>query len=171
MKSSTNKYLTLAPNVILTDELDKVISSIDEYFSAHPETVTSGLRTSEDQLRIIRKYLVAKGLDKKYPEAMTCATKDKHTINDEYVWQKGWSALLNVGVIINPPYGAICLMDYYRRGKNKKGEYIGMSPHTKGQAFDLSGLDSIEIIKKLKNLGKIRGYLEERENNCLHVDI
>jgi hypothetical protein len=110
MRSSSNKYLTLAPNVVLTDELDRVISSIDEYFSAHPETVTSGLRTSEDQLRIIRKYLVAKGLDKKYPEAMTCGTKDKLTANDEYVWQKGWSALLNVGVIINPPYGAICLM-------------------------------------------------------------
>src|SRR5688572_20203276 len=135
MKSLNNKYLKLASSVILTDELDKVISGIDGYFFNNPETVTSGLRTSADQLRIIRKYLTAKDLHKKYPEAMIYAV-DSKLPDGEYVWQKGWSALLNVGVIINPPHSAKCLMDYWRKGINKKGTLIGMSPHTRGTAFD-----------------------------------
>jgi hypothetical protein len=170
MKSLANKYLKLASSVILTDELDKVISGIDGYFFNNPETVTSGLRTSADQLRIIRKYLVSKGLDKQYPEAMTCAIDGKLP-DGEYIWQKGWSALLSVGVIINPPYSAKCLMDYWRSGKNKKGTLIGMSPHTRGTAFDLSGLDSLPVVKKLLADGKIKSYLVERENSCIHVDI
>jgi hypothetical protein len=170
MKSLNNKFLKLASSVILTDELDKVISSIDGYFFNNPETVTSGLRTSADQLRIIRKYLVSKGLDKQYPEAMTCAIDGKLP-DGEYIWQKGWSALLSVGVIINPPYSAKCLMDYWRKGLNKKGTLIGMSPHTRGTAFDLSGLDSLPVVKKLLADGKIKGYLVERENSCIHIDI
>jgi hypothetical protein len=171
MRSLQNKYLKVAAGVVLTNELDTVIFGIDEFFSNHPETVTSGLRTSEDQLRIIRKYLTVKGLNDNYPEAMTCKVNDKIRDSNEYVWQKGWSALLNAGVIINPPYGAECLMDYWRNGRNKKGQLIGMSPHTRGKAFDLSGVDSIETVKRLKSLGKISGYLVERENNCIHVDI
>lgn len=155
--------------VILNEELDSILSAIDHYWPPHSEIVTSVIRVPEDSLRIIRQYLRSTGLDRKYPEAMTCDILDQ--VDGNYVWQKGWSALLNAGVIVNPPYSAICLMDYYRDKVNKKGQLIGQSPHVKKKAFDLSGLDSLTIVKRLVEDGMIRGYLIERMNNCLHIDI
>jgi hypothetical protein len=144
---------------------------IDCDFKEHPETVTSGVRTSEDQLRIIRQYLKSKGLADNYPEAMTALVDDRTDDDEHFVWQKAWSHLLSVGVIINPPLPAVALMDYIRNGVNKKGQLIGMSPHTRGTAFDLKGIESLKIVQALKLKGKIRGYLVERENNAIHVDI
>jgi hypothetical protein len=171
MKAYSNKNLIVPKTIVLNEALDKVLSEIDPYWEGRTEKVTSGVRTPEDQIRIIRTYLKAKGLHQKYPEAMTCDTRHKWSDEDEFVWQKAWSALLNVGVIINPPYPAIVLMDYIRNGVNKKGQRIGQSPHTRGTAFDLSGLDSLDIIKKLLVEKKIKSYLVERENNCIHIDI
>lgn len=171
MKAYSNRYLIVPPHVVLNEDLDAVLYEIDCDFRENREKVTSGVRTSEDQLRIIRTYLRSKGLDNTYPEAMTAEVLDRVEGSDHFVWQKGWSALLNAGVIINPPVPAVVLMDYVRGGVNKKGQIIGMSPHTRGKAFDLSGLDSLPIIQGLKLKGKIKGYLLERENNCLHVDI
>jgi hypothetical protein len=170
MKSKKNKNLKVANTVVLNEKLDDFLAEVDSYWT-FPETVTSGVRVPDDQMRIIRQYLIAKGLDSKYPEAMTCNIRDKYVQNGHYVWQMAWSSLLNKGVIINPPYPAEVLMDYYRNGMNKKGQVIGQSPHTRGTAFDISGLDSLPIIKKLLMDGKIKGYLVERENNCIHVDI
>lgn len=171
MKSYTNRYLKVPTSIILNEKLDNVLYDIDCDFRDHPETVTSAVRTPEDQLRIIRKYLVSKGLDQKYPEAMTAKITDRYEGQDEFVWQKAWSALLNIGVIINPPLAAVVLMDYVRGGVNKKGQLIGMSPHTRGTAFDLSGTDSLRIVQGLKLRGAIKSYLIERENNCIHCDI
>lgn len=181
MKSYSNKNLLVPDHddfefqgrkyrkVILTDELDSILFSIDKYWPEKSEIVTSGVRIPDDSLRIIRQYMRSKGLDRKYPEAMTCDILDK--VGSEYVWQKGWSALLNSGVIVNPPFEAVCLMDYFRNGINKKGNLIGQSPHVKKKAFDLSGTDSLTIVKRLVEDKMIRGYLLERENNCLHCDI
>jgi len=171
MKSASNKYLTVGSNVVLNDALDKKIAEIDIYWQGRKEMVTSGVRDAYDQIRIIRKYLTSKGLSSKYPEAMMGDVKDVDPETGLYKWQMGWSALLNIGVIVNPPFTAVVLMDYLRNGKNKKGQAIRQSPHTRGTAFDLSGLDSAGIVKKLLDDGKIRGYLIERENSCIHVDI
>jgi hypothetical protein len=156
--------------VILTPELDLVLYNIDKYWPPNSEIVTSGVRVPEDSLRIIRQYLISKGLDKKYPGAISCQIDDKSS-NGQYIWQMAWSNLLNIGVIINPPYTAICLMDYIRSGVNKKGQLIGQSPHVKKKAFDLSGIDSQVIVKRLIEDKMIKGYLVERENNCVHCDI
>lgn len=171
MKSSANKYLTVGSNVVLNDALDSKIAEIDHYWEGRKEMVTSGVRDANDQIRIIRKYLTSKGLSSKYPEAMTGDVKSVDPETGLYKWQMGWSALLNIGVIINPPFTAVVLMDYLRNGKNKKGQSIGQSPHTRGTAFDISGLDSAGIVKQLKDDGKIRNYLIERENNAIHIDI
>lgn len=170
MTAYDNKNLIVTKSIKLTPTLEKVLKEIDSYWEGKKETVTSGLRDEEDQLRIIRKYLTAKGL--KYPEAMTCKVTDKVIVKGEerYAWQEAWSALLNKGVIINPPYPAACLMDYWRGGVNKKGLPIGQSPHTRGRAFDISGTDSLPIVEKLLKDKKIKSYLLERENNCIHID-
>jgi hypothetical protein len=164
-----NKNLIVPETVRLNEKLNATLQRIDKYWPANGEKVTSGVRDPEDSLRIIRQYLRAKNLAKIYPYAMTGAIDQKD--GKQYVWQEAWSHLLNIGVIINPPYPAECLKDYFRGGVNKKGQVIGQSPHIRGTAFDLSGTDSEVIVKRLKEDGMIRGYLVERENNAIHCDI
>jgi hypothetical protein len=168
-KAYDNKNLLVPRSVVLNERLNSVLCAIDKYWPPNGETVTSGVRTPEDSLRIIRTYLKRKDLARIYPEAMTCAIDDKD--GDIYAWQTAWSHLLSLKVIINPPLPAKCLMDYYRNGKNKKGQIIGQSPHIRGTAIDLSGIDSEVIVKRLVEDGMIRSYLVERENNCIHIDI
>lgn len=164
-----NKNLIVPEKVVLNPTLNSVLVAIDKYWPPKGETVTSGVRVPEDSLRIIRTYLKSKNLAKDYPEAMTCLIDEMK--DGQYVWQMAWSNLLSIGVIINPPLAAKCLMDYHRNGVNKKGQLIGQSPHTRGTAFDLSGTDSLTIVKRLVEDKMIRGYLLERENNCIHCDL
>jgi hypothetical protein len=165
-----NKNLLVPDNIILNERLNSTLVAIDKYWPPAAEKVTSGVRTPEDSLRIIRNYLKSKGLALKYPEAMTCEMDAKNP-DGTYVWQKAWSNLLNIGVIINPPLEAECLMDYIRNGKNKIGQTIRQSPHVRGTSIDLSGIDSHTIVKRLVEDKMIRGYLLERENNCIHIDV
>jgi hypothetical protein len=157
--------------VILDERTNATLTAIDKYWPPNSEVVTSVIREPEDSLRIIRQFLRSEGLSNKYPDAMTCGILDKIPGTNQYVWQMAWSNLLNIGIIINPPYEAVCLMDYFRNGVNKKGHKIGQSPHVRKTAFDLSGLDSLTIVKRIVEDKLIRGYLVERKQNCLHCDI
>lgn len=170
-KAYENKNLIVPKTVVLNERLNSTLCAIDKYWPPNGETVTSGVRTPEDSLRIIQTYLKKKDLARVYPEAMALTRIGDFATDGKYVWQKPWSHLLSLGVIINPPLPAECLMDYYRNGKNKKGHKIYQSPHIRGTAFDLSGTDSEVIVKRLVEDKMIRGYLVERENNCIHIDI
>lgn len=174
-----NKWLIVADNVVLTPVIEPVIIALDAYFEKHKlkAMVTSGLRDHNAQLKVVRSYLVKKGLDRLYPAAMTCKAEDKLP-NGEYMWQMAWSNLLNVGVIINPPFKATCLMNYIRNGVNKKGQSIGQTPHAKGTAFNVGGgsngiMDELAVLNdalKEKKIPGLKSFLAERENNALHVD-
>lgn len=179
MKSHENKWLIVRPHVILTEQIDPVILALDENFKKANlrSYVTSGLRKPEDQLRIIQGELTRRGLAQHYQEAFDLITgKTKYEGVEVYNWQVGWSKLLSVGFIVNPPYAAKCLTDYYRPGssENKKGQFIGQSPHTKGTAFDIGGgqdgLDNELAIVRSAKIAGLKGYLLERNQNCLHVD-
>jgi hypothetical protein len=181
-KAHSNKWLLVAKNVILTEHIDPVIADLDVFFkeSNVHSTVTSGLRKPEDQLRIIRGALVTHRIADDYPEAFESMT-GRITYNGEtvYSWQPGWSRLLNAGFIVNPPLPAKVLMDYYRPGSevNRKGQVIGQTPHASGRAFDIGGgpnglNDELRAIESA--MGKVeglKGFLLERNNNCLHVDV
>src|SRR5688572_199724 len=181
MESINNKWLRVNKSVILTEHIDPVIRALDPFFETFKlvSHVTSGLRGPEDQLRIIRGALVTRGLADEYPEAFESIT-GKITVDGEEVfnWQPGWSRLLNLGFIVNPPYHAKALMDYFRPGSisNSKGKVIGQSPHASGRAFDIGGgpdgvTQELRVIEAA--MGKVkglRGFLLERANNCLHVD-
>lgn len=182
MKSLDNKWLVVNKNVVLTPHIDPVIYDLDAEFEAAQlkSYVTSGLRTPEDQLRIIRNALVTNRLANDYPEAFLAIDhKVEYEGNTIYGWQLGWSKLLNIGFIVNPPYDANVLMDYVRPGskENKKGKMIYQSPHTRGTSFDIGGgkdglNNELEVIKGA--MGKVKGlkgYLLERNNNCLHCDV
>lgn len=163
----------IKPGVILNDIQRNKLQALDVEFKGKPQTVTSGVRDAAAQIRIIRKYLVSNGLNKTYPLAMVCYIDEKDD-QGNYLWQMAWSNLLNIGVIINPPRAAVVLMDYLTGGGNKKGQTIKRSPHMRGDetaCFDLSGLSGLEIVKKLAAAQKIRNYVIERKNNCLHIDI
>jgi hypothetical protein len=183
-------HLLLRPKVVLTASIAPVIAGLDAYFAKANVTayVTSGLRDAEDQLRIIRQYLRKLNLDPKYPVGMTCHVDERIRWTGEgfqhievYAWQPAWSRLLKEGIIINPPRTALCLSDYYRNGVNRKGVVISPSPHFNGTAFDIGGgADGIDgaasnelaIVEQAfkDRLPGMRGYLAERNNNCVHVD-
>lgn len=180
-KSINNKFLLVRPGVILTEHIDPVIFALDEYFKQAnlKSYVTSGLRQSEDQLRIIRTELTRRGLAGEFQEAFESITsKTKFEGEEVYCWQPGWSKLLNLGFIVNPPYTAKVLMDYFRPGStsNSKGRTIGQSPHTSGRAFDIGGgpdglANELKVIEQANGKVKgLKGYLLERNQNCLHVD-
>jgi hypothetical protein len=183
MKRATqNKFLILNKGVVLTPIIEPVIVALDEYFAAfnHVANVTSGLRNPDSQLKIIRDYLAKKGLKAAHNDAFIYDVDKKindSTYGEIYAWQLGWSKLLNIGVIINPPIAAICLMDYIRSGVNKKGNLIHGSPHFKGTAFDIGGsingiADETLIIQKAiaDKLPGLINVLPERENNANHCD-
>lgn len=179
-----NEWLVVRkkPLVRLTPHIEPVIFVLDGYFKAAnlKATVTSGERTSGDQLTIIRNYANTFKVDQEFKEIVTCGVMDKIDFGSEkiYTWQRAWSRLLNIGVIINPPLDAKPLFDYIRNGVNKKGVMIGKSPHYYGKSFDIGGgidhdpSNELSVVKKAINdkIPGLRGYLLERKNNCLHID-
>jgi len=179
MGAKDNKWLIVKDHVVLTPVIEPVIVALDKYFEKHKlkAFVTSGLRDANAQLVVIKQYLVKKGLDKKYPEAMKCKVEDKLP-SGEYVWQMAWSNLLNIGVIINPPVAAKCLMNYINKaGKNRIGSIISQTPHATGNAFNVGGgdngiMDELAVLTDAKNdkVAGLKDFLAERENNALHVN-
>jgi hypothetical protein len=176
--SLQNKNLIVRPGVDLTDTIDPVISALDPYFEGRLAYVTSGLRTKEHQLDIIKQYAKLKGIAKEFP-AVLSATLDAKTFFEGhavFAWQPAWSRLLERGVIINPPVAASPLFDYVRNGKNLKGVVIMPSPHMRGTAFDIGGgSDGVEderliIALAIGKVAGLSGVLVERENNAIHVN-
>jgi hypothetical protein len=178
MGANDNKFLLLGDKAIMTPVIEAVVVALDPYFEEAnlKATVTSGLRVPIDQLRIVRDYLKKKGLDKKYPEAMTCSVDEKNS-EGNYKWQMAWSNLLSAGIIINPPVRAVCLMDYVNKaGVNRKGQYIEASNHFSGNAVNIGGggngvSDELAVIEKAKpHIPQIVSIVVERENNAIHLN-
>lgn len=185
MTAKDNKFLKLRDGVILTPATEPVIIALDKYFEKANTVawVTSVKRTADDQLRIIRGELVKRKMDTKYPDAISKGVNDKVTVDGKqyYAWQWGWSALLNVGFIVNPPIASICLMDYISGGVNKKGQLINTSPHIAGLAFNVGGgadgisgnvTNELAIIQKALDdkLKGLKSILAERNNNAVHCN-
>jgi hypothetical protein len=170
--------LTIRDNVKLNGPLSKVVWDLAPYAGNVLIDITSGLREPLDQLHLIGWYAIQKEV--KYPEFDVHNLYDKITLGDGievYTWQRTWSRLLHQGVIINPPFAAVCLEDSYRPDHtNRKGQVIQGSPHSHGTAFDISGAHGIEpvvlVLEQAKAAGvAIKNWLVERENNCVHVNI
>lgn len=173
-----NKHLIVRPGVVLTEMIDRAISALDEWFDGTLAYVTSGLRTKEDQLVIIRRYAQQTGVHREFPAILTASVDARLMYKDKsmYAWRPAWSRLLERGIIINPPIAAAPLFDYWKGGKNLKGVTIMPSPHFRGTAFDIGGgADGVDeeaaiLSEAIKEVKLIRSFLVERQNNCLHVD-
>jgi hypothetical protein len=174
-------WLTVDESVVTTPTIEAGILKLETYFEKHKvrARVTSGVRGPSDQLRIIRRALVNKKLDAQFPECFNKNIDDKITWNGKqvYAWQPGWSKLLNVGYIVNPPYAAECLLDYYRPGsiENKKGHVIGQTPHINGKCIDVGGgvdgiAQELKPIQDAYNNKVLKSFLPEHGNNAVHCD-
>lgn len=185
MTASNNTHLRVGKGVILTKIIEPVIIRLDFYFSQSSITawVTSGKRDPDGQLRIIRDYARKKGVDIVHKEIISCDLDDEFIFEGQRVhaWQPAWSALLNIGVIINPPKPARVLFDYFKNGVNKRGVTIPGSSHFNGTAFDIGGgEDGIEgdVTNELVVVNKafadkipgLKGFLAEHNNNAVHCD-
>ena len=161
--------LTKKPGVKTTTAIEQVLSDLEPYFRAAGlrVKVTSGYRSPEYQLALIRRKAIYYGLDQKYPSIRTA------TVEDVESWRGAWDELLNVkGYTINPPVPAVS-----RLGK-RAGRRIGSSPHSSGKAFDLSSGNPAELdliadtLRQYKeDGGPIRQILIERVNNAVHVGL
>lgn len=178
------KWLSFLEGVVNTPAIARSAELLDPYFEGEPSVITSGLRSPEKQLAVILEKIARHGFIEDYAELKLAGGHDftvQVPINDEtlYWWQRGWSRLLSIGDIVNPPIPAKVMFDYYRPGsnENKKGQIIQISPHQRGLAFDIGG--GSDVMEKAKRVMKahqedncfIESYLVERVNNAVHVDV
>lgn len=177
MTSKDNKWLIVNSKVKLTPVIEPVIIALDKYFEAanFKAAVTSGLRDANDQLEVIRGYLTKKGIAKQYPQAMAGRVDDYEF--GEYSWQMAWSHLLHLGIIINPPLKAKCLMHTTFDKVDRFGKVINQTPHAKGTAFNIGGggngvTDEAAILQKAlaDKIPGLASFLVERENNAVHCN-
>jgi hypothetical protein len=177
-KAENNQWLIVKEHVVLTAVIEEAIVALDGYFSEVQlrSYVTSGYRSPVEQLRLIQQYLIDERIDHEFSDTMTCNVDDVYE-NGIYLWQRGWSKLLNIGYIINPPYKAKCLFNYIdSHGRNRLGQYISQTPHASGRAFDIGGAqngihDELAVVMRAKmdlNFSQVKA---EHNNNCVHVGV
>lgn len=180
------KNLTVAEGVSTSPAIFRALLALDYFFEGYPCTVSSGFRSPESQLALIVSKCKDNGVWKLYDELALMEGSDYRARlkidggPELFWWQRGWSKLLNIGQVINPPVEAEALFDYFRPGSevNRKGRVIQPSNHSSGNAFDIGGKDRkldtiLERVVGAKESGKcfIVGQLMEPQNNCVHVDV
>lgn len=189
-------WLSVKNGVVLTPALEESIVCVRQYFAKHKHKafVTSGVRDPDSQLKNILLYAKAKGIYDSYPEwidgiknklkwdAKVPASQEivsAFKLSEVYWWQRTWSHLLHLNVIINPCIASMCLMDSKRGdGSNRKGSVIPASPHFSGRSWDVGGGDGgaqkeYDILAEAKKDPKSRiiKLTLEVQNNAVHVDI
>lgn len=190
-------WLSVRESVILNALLEKSIKAIRPYFEKAKlkAFVTSGIRTPAQQLSTICDYVKNKSiatLFKEYVDGIVTKMKVDERIpspsdivlefklKEIYWWQRAWSRLLNLGIIINPPLDAMCLMDSMRpNGTNRKGVIILQTPHSKGTCFDVGGGKdgtpsneyNVLLVAKRDSKTSIKSILIEYANNCVHIQV
>jgi len=157
---------------ILDQKQRAVLDRIGFYTDTLILEVTRGHSTPIEQLGTITKLAADNGV--KRPEFVVGDLHTKVTIDGKelYTWQRTWSWLLHIGVIVNPPLIAECVEEY----NGEKGRVINPSPHILSDPIDFSGGDDIDrvydVLSRAKsgNVG-IRNLKLERVNHCVHVDL
>ena len=122
------------PEVRLTADMAELMANISKFMQKNNRyaIVTSGVRSGESQLELIKQRVEEKGGQKLHAGIFNA------TLKDSTVWAKAWRWLANKRVPINPP------ADIVQNGRVVKKS----SAHLKGNAIDL-------ISPNLKDLHKM----------------
>jgi peptidoglycan hydrolase-like protein with peptidoglycan-binding domain len=156
-------YISISSGVQLSPAIETALRGLDEHFKRANlrVTLTSGVRSTEKQLSIIREQAIKRGIDKKYPSIRTA------TVDNISSWQGAWEELLHVHkYIVNPPKQVESRID---------GHVYPISPHMAGTAMDFSGADLDRIASAVKSYcsagGVVSQILIERTNGAVHVGV
>lgn len=168
--------ITRRSQVVLTPYLESIVERMGSFTGNRIVRLTSGVRTVQEQLGVIAYWALK--MKVQFPEFDRFDLHGKTVVDGKelYRWQRTWSKLLNLGIIVNPPLAAECLEDYIVDGHNKKGEIIEGSSHSRATALDFvcdEGLDiMLNIVKEAQKAGvPIKSYRVERKQYCVHVNV
>lgn len=137
--------------VRLTDDMAELATKIDQFFAKRNKYVimTSGVRSGESQLSLIKQRIVEKGGVKLHPNIKSAS------MQDTTVWVKAWNWLRAKRVPINPPG------DIRQAGRIVRKS----SDHLKGKAMDF-------ISPNLKDLHKmLTQFAASKEAKQLDIKI
>ena len=157
-----NGGLSTRPGVMLTPELANFASGLSTYCTEHHLNIliTSGVRSSEGQLDIIKQKIIGAHMTGAFPGLMDA------TVADRAIWTPAWEWLKRQRIPVNPP--ADCI--------KHDGTEAGASLHVKGLALDVIGgnLDALtHALVKFASSPEAQGGLRmtslTRERDCVHI--
>lgn len=181
--------ITIRKTAVLDERQKKVIKAIEPFTTGMDMEVTRGHDTPRGQLQTIAKYARQNGVY--FPEFSPDIVDiglivDIPIVGRVRTWERVWSKLLSIGVIINPPLAGKCLFPYVRAsGESMLGKMIDPSPHIKELddpkpcpidfSAKVNGISNIklatQILNKAKDAGAgIRFVKPEIRNACVHCD-
>lgn len=175
--------LTIKDGVILTDSIRAGIGQLDTAYKVRNISgeISSGLRTPEHQVDVIRGIAKDASLKYDYLDSMTLQTTTLFGAATVFQWQVVWSKLMSLMYDVNPPIAATLLMDRIVGGVNKKGKVYPPTQHSFGISFDVEGeFNGEQLLNIYTNalvdamnegeVSSIVSYTKEVKNNCLHVN-
>ncbi len=152
--------LSMNSEVVLTDPLAKVAQAFNKYLEAHQEfaIVTSGYRSPQTQLDIIKQRIDERDADSRFPKL------DDATVADVSIWLRAWHWLVRRHVPVNAPLAV---------------EGANVSMHTKGRAMDFIS-DNLDHLRSMLADFERSKYAKEapmhitaivREPGCVHINL
>ncbi|HWF43050.1 MAG TPA: hypothetical protein VG537_00255 [Candidatus Kapabacteria bacterium] len=148
--------------VNLTDAQAAFVKAFNDYLISKGDyaIVTSGKRTSDQQLNIIKERVDERGASSKFPKL------EEATIADTKIWLKAWQWLRRKHVPVNAPAAV-------------PGADVAPSMHLKGLAIDFisSDLDNLRswlasfIHSPYAKESKLQIVAIVREPGCVHVNL
>jgi len=150
------------PEVVLSDSQVKVVKAFDAFLRSRGENavVTSGKRTSEGQLNIIKERVAQRGATSRFPKL------EAASIIDTKIWLKAWQWLRHKHVPVNAPAAV-------------PGTEVRTSMHLKGLAIDFISSDLDHLRGLLADFSHSK-YANEaplhitgivREPGCVHINL
>lgn len=159
---SAEAALSVRPGVMLTDDLATFADGLAQYLATHhfQATITSGVRSSDRQLEIIKEKIARAGMSRAFPKLAYASVMDVDA------WMPAWEWLKSRRIPVNPPATVV----------KSDGSEVGASLHTKGLALDVvsGSLNALtQILVQYGNTQIPAGSLHmtslTRERDCVHI--
>jgi hypothetical protein len=187
MYSEVN-MITKKPGAVFDPNQLAVLSHIEPFTTGMDLLATRGHSSPQEQIATIENFAQQHGCLAKFPEFIpggpVDVKKDVPGAGLVYHWQRLWSWLLHIGLVVNPPENAICLFEYERpSGEQMKGKVIHSSTHIVGEengqwpidfSQKVNGVPNIHLVEQLMIKAKAAGagiqFIKvETGNGCVHI--